>query len=216
MTSEGKSVWSLALEGNLPPCVFARGEHLLAIDDRAVHVLDQEGKQLRSYPFASPRRGPALALCGGALVVVPTASAVIAFHDEGGGAYQAAPLSAGALLAASDGDDLALLGEHALQLQHGAGGTLSGRWSLPLALPAGGTVILLGFHGGVISYYEPGRRLLHLVQAADHRELHRLRLGDGLSCIPLILPDKVVIADSRGGLSAFPLMSPAASAGGAR
>ncbi len=58
LTSEGKSLWSAAMEGNLPPCVFARDEQLLAIDDLAIHLFDQEGKALRAFPLparAAPR-----------------------------------------------------------------------------------------------------------------------------------------------------------------
>jgi hypothetical protein len=206
LTCDGKSLWSMALEGNLPPAVFPRGEQLLAIDDRAVHVLDQEGKLLRDIPLPSQRRAPVLSLNGGALLIVPTATAMMVYHDEGGGAYQAAPLGAGVKLVASDGDDLAVLSDQALQFLQAAGGMLSERWSLPLT---GDTAPeQLSIHGGVICFYDSGRRLLRLFSAADHRELHRLRLNDGVMCTPLFLPDRVLVADQRGCLRAFPLVSP--------
>jgi hypothetical protein len=206
MGSEGKSLWSMALEGNLPPGVVAHGEQLLAIDDRAIHLLDQEGKPLREFPFSSPRRGPVLALSGGALLLVPTASALMVYRDEGGGAYQASPLGAGVRQLARDGDDIAVLSDHALQLYQLAGGTLNERWSLPLR--DGTAPERLGIHDGAISFYDASRRLLHLMRAADHHELRRLHLNDGVNGAPLFLPDRVVVADQRGGVRAFPLVSP--------
>ncbi len=147
-----------------------------------------------------------LALGGAAFLVIPTATAVMVFHDEGGGAYQAAPLGVGVRQVASDGDDLAVISEQALQLYQVAGGKLVERWSLPLG--ADTAPEQLSLHGGVICFYDASRRLLHLFQALDHRELHRLRLNDGVICPPLFLPDRVLVADQRGSVRAFPLVSP--------
>ncbi len=206
LTSEGKTLWSLELESNLPPDVFTRGEQLLAIDDHAIHVLDQEGKPLHSCLISGPRRAGVCALGHGGLLVVPGANAVVAYQDKGGGDYQSASIASGLRAVANDGDDLAAASAQELHLYQYAGGQLSERWKLTLG--EGTAVEQLCLHGGVLSFYDPNRHLLHLFQAADHKELHRLRLIDGVLCAPLFLPDRVLVVDRRGSLRAFPLNRP--------
>lgn len=71
----GEPLWRKPLTASVPPLLMADEQQVMAVDDAAVRIFDQEGAAVAEQPLPpGARTGSALPLAGGAALLIPTAT----------------------------------------------------------------------------------------------------------------------------------------------
>ena len=215
--SAGRVLWTMPLSGDLPPFVRAHGEQVIAIDDKAVHVFDQEGKALSTLALPSRRQAAVVDFDDGAVVIVPCAKGMTLLRDTGGGAYHIGSFPSDVrLIAAShqrraDGtreERLLAYRGSTLTLSQVSATSITELWSMDCQ--ALGALMVTDMVEGMPAVIDAHHALL-LLDASDHHVVRRLNVPDGLLAPPLLIGRSLVVADRLGAVRAYPLTAPSSA-----
>ncbi len=190
-----------------PPILFSHEDRVGVIDDNRLVLLDEDGHKPAAVVFSTKRTGPAWRLDAAGGWLVPTLSGVELVR-LGARTGQATQLRDAVLAGAGPAhvavrQDLAVLArsDRRIECTVWHDGAFEPRWHAEIPLPPTLAPGLSADHVAIAD--DTGR--VTVLSLANGSLVRRIAHGNRLAAVPLVLADRIVVADMTGGVAAYPL-----------